>query len=526
MELVAGGFQDFQPAVPQSARDERVLLIVLIDILALVGMHSLYWLFAGINQPIADLHQFRQTQTAITAYWMAQGGPWFAYDTPVLGYPWSIPFEFPLYQYLLAVMAALGVPIAVGGRLLSYAFYLGLLWPLKLLFRDLSLGKTDYLIMAILLLSAPIYIYWSRTVMMESCALFFSAAWLAFLIRFLRTRTPRDVWLATIFGVLAIGVKLTTFAAFGLIGGIAWLQLALGAYRGGTVQASARVLIGGACAGLVPIVAGALWVAWSDQLKSENLLGTLLTSSALTQWNFGTLDQRFSSQFWLNAISFRMLSDILGFSIIPALIAGGAALGSPKYTRLLMLAIAGFFAPLLIFTNLHIEHNYYQYANAVFLLAACAFGLSRIAGSGRPLLCAVMVAIVVVGQLTYFNSGFAGVITADYSGSRQVQVGALANRLTRPGQSLLVIGDDWSSAIPFDSERKAIAFPFSTPAEIAAKILAKPQAWLGDAPLGAIVFCPDQLRNYGAGADEFRQFVMGRRVLGDAAGCQLLAPGR
>src|SRR5690242_6357999 len=101
MELAAGEAQSFTAAVAESTRSQTLLVVVLVDILALVALHSGYWLVAGINQPIADLHQFRQTQTAITAYWMAKGGPWLAYETPVLGYPWSIPFEFPVYQYLL-----------------------------------------------------------------------------------------------------------------------------------------------------------------------------------------------------------------------------------------------------------------------------------------------------------------------------------------------------------------------------------------------------------------------------------------
>jgi len=525
MELAAGEAQSLPPAIAESARSQTLLIVVLVDILFLVALHSAYWLFAGINQPIADLHQFRQTQTAITAYWLANGGPWLAYETPVLGYPWSIPFEVPIYQYLLAAMHALGIPIAAGGRVLSFAFYAGLLWPLKVLFRNLGLSRVDYLIMAILLLSAPIYIYWSRTVMMESCALFFSTAWLAYLIQFLRTHSSRDALFAIALGILAVCIKLTTFAAFGLVGGIAFLQVAVKAFRDGLTEESSGVLVAGAFAGLVPLLVVAIWVGWSDSLKSANMLGSLLTSSALMGWNFGTLEQRLSSEFWLNGISNRMLPDILGYGMIPGLVAAGAALGSQRYV-LLLVSILGFFAPLLIFTNLHIEHNYYQYANAVFLLAAVAFGLSRVAESGRPVLCCILVAVVVVGQLTYFNAGFARAITADYSGSRQLTVGAEASKVTTPEQSLLVIGDDWNSAIPYHSERKALALPYMTPPDMVRKILAQPAAYVGEAPLGAIVYCPDQVQNYGASADALRRFTSGRKVLRTAGGCQILSPQR
>ena len=53
-------------------------------------------LLKGWHGTIRDLHAFRQTQTAITVTYLLKVGPWLAYQTPVLGPPWAIPFEFPL----------------------------------------------------------------------------------------------------------------------------------------------------------------------------------------------------------------------------------------------------------------------------------------------------------------------------------------------------------------------------------------------------------------------------------------------
>ena len=52
----------------------------------------------GWTHAMSDLHGWRQAQTAITAYFIQQGGPWIAYETPVLGPPWRIPHEFPVYE--------------------------------------------------------------------------------------------------------------------------------------------------------------------------------------------------------------------------------------------------------------------------------------------------------------------------------------------------------------------------------------------------------------------------------------------
>ena len=320
--------------------------------------------------------------------------------------------------------------------------------------------------------------------------------------------------------------KLTTFAAFGLLGGIAFVHAVVVAFKGGLTRSTDRVLVWAVLAGILPIVSGVAWVFYSDHLKLANLLGSQLTSQALAGWNFGSIEQRFSSRFWLGAISNRMLPDIFGFSVIPALIAGGAALGSRKYSWLLGLSILGFFAPLLIFTNLHFEHNYYQYANALFLLAAAGFGLAKLAESGRAALSTVLLVVIVAGQLVYFNANFASAIAADYSGSRQVAIGSLAKKLTTPDASLLIFGEDWSSAIAFHSERRALTLPYKAEPETVNKILANPQGYLGDAPLGAIIYCPDQVGNYASNQAEIRQFVSVRKSLGAAAGCQILTPYR
>ena len=61
----------------------------------------------SLSQPLLDQHAFRQSQTAISAEWMANDlnplrMPY--YETPVFGAPWRVPFEFPIFQWLSAVL--------------------------------------------------------------------------------------------------------------------------------------------------------------------------------------------------------------------------------------------------------------------------------------------------------------------------------------------------------------------------------------------------------------------------------------
>src|SRR5580658_9431992 len=56
----------------------------------------------GWNHNLEDYYGFRQCQTAISTYYTIKDGFKINYETPVLGKPWSIPMEFPLYQWVVA----------------------------------------------------------------------------------------------------------------------------------------------------------------------------------------------------------------------------------------------------------------------------------------------------------------------------------------------------------------------------------------------------------------------------------------
>src|SRR5262249_20433758 len=89
-----------KPSPPCQGNHRRLAAVGIF--FGLCALYSLDTLTIGWNNPITDYHAFRQTQTAISAYYMVGRPPSLAYETPVLGPPWSIPFEFPLYQWVVA----------------------------------------------------------------------------------------------------------------------------------------------------------------------------------------------------------------------------------------------------------------------------------------------------------------------------------------------------------------------------------------------------------------------------------------
>lgn len=113
---------EYRPAVKslEQTNNTKAIEVALWALGALSICFSLWAVSVGWYHSIFDFHGFRQAQTAISANSILYGGPILHYETPVLGPPWSIPFEFPLYQVLVALLAKLlSSPLDQTGRFVS-----------------------------------------------------------------------------------------------------------------------------------------------------------------------------------------------------------------------------------------------------------------------------------------------------------------------------------------------------------------------------------------------------------------------
>jgi len=511
-----------------TSRAERLFVIFLNLLLGVAFLYACRVLLRGLWQPLLDMHAFRQTQTAITVYWLVHGGPWLAYETPVLGAQWSIPFEFPVYQWIVAPLAMAGVPLDAAGRIISFLFYVATLWPMALLFRVTGLGRVTFRCTAILFMTAPLYLYWSRTFMPESCALFFSCLSLALLASFLQNRRGTLAVTALVAGSIATLAKATTFPAFAVIGGcLILIDLSI-RFRS---KSSLTILVSVVVPALIitlPMIVGFVWVYYSDQIKFANEFGRdFLTSRALVHWTIGSLQQRFSAALWQATIENRVLPDLFGFAALPAFVVVGGALIQGRFALGAVLALVGFLVPFLAFANLHIVHNYYQYANGIFALACVGIGLGNLVEGRRPfqyIIATVTLIAIVVGQIAYFRGTFLPFVTGDYSQDRVYRIAELAKERTPPNSSILVFGEDWASTAPYYAERKGLVVPYFTPPAWIDKIIADPQSYLDDRQLGGIVLCRDRITSYNTRAAAIEQFVAQHAVIGKFGDCELVSP--
>ena len=195
-------------AAPVAGRREYPIAIALFA--ALLVFHT--WA-ATRNWRSTDLpgNGFRQTQTAISALFIQREHNFsLAYPTPVLGKPWSIPFEFPLYQWTTVVVSnTTGLALVKSGRAVSLAcFYLSLpaLW---LLLGRLGVAPPRRLVVLGLVLSCPLYIFYARAFLIETMALMFALWFLQAFVAAIERHSVAWLLVANVAGIGAGLVKVT-----------------------------------------------------------------------------------------------------------------------------------------------------------------------------------------------------------------------------------------------------------------------------------------------------------------------------
>ena len=154
------------------------LMLFIVCFIINIGLVTVGW-----KHSLSDFHGFRQSQVAISIYYLLKDGFTLNYQTPVLGAPWSIPLEFPTYQFLVASLVKIfGFQIETTGRFVSLVFFYLCITTVLLILKELGIEHNKRLLSASLILISPVYIFWSRTTLIESTALALSLLYIYFLI--------------------------------------------------------------------------------------------------------------------------------------------------------------------------------------------------------------------------------------------------------------------------------------------------------------------------------------------------------
>ena len=110
----------------------------------------------------------------------------------------------------------------------------------------------------------------------------------------------------------------------------------------------------------------------------------------------------------------------------------------------------------LIFANLHAVHDYYAYANGIFLLGALGLGLLGLLEaevSRRRIGVGLLFGLLMIG-LTGYARGYLQVQRRDHR--QLIPLGDELRRMTNPEDVVLIYGWDWSPELPYLAQRRAL----------------------------------------------------------------------
>lgn len=436
-------------------RENRVLMaIFLIALLGHVWLATRNWT-AGFMPG----HEFRQAQTAFVSHFIDRDNDFsLLYESPIVGKPWiSILLEVPFYEWSVVLLSrATGWTHVVAARTLSLACFYLMLPALWLLLGRLSVPKPRRFLSLSLVLTCPVYIFYSRSFLMESMVLVCCAWFLVGYVSMMdRRRWPWFV-LATVAGTGAALIKSVTFAVWLLPAAAytAWLLWRDLRARAGW-SALGQTVFWGLAGVTVPLGLLHLWIELTDPLKAMHASAWIFTSKALSQdnWGLANIAARFSLSTWSTLLA-RWSEALMPPVLVGVALVGGLLAFPAQRLRAAGLA-AVFFMAQLMFPFAYAFQEYYFYACAVFLAGGLGLILHGLIDSRCPrALVWLLVATLPAAQLhTYWRVYYDQQIVRSNGGFPYTEA---LRELTPRESTIVVSGADWAAIIPLYAQRRAL----------------------------------------------------------------------
>jgi multisubunit Na+/H+ antiporter MnhF subunit len=349
-------------------------------------------LWHGLN----EMHAFRQTQTTYVALEYARHGINLLHTPlPIFGPNSDVPMEFPLVQAVAALLIRIGVGPDMAMRIVGLVgfqvaaivlFVLVLRWH----------GRLAAIVVLALFEFSPFGLAWGAAALIDFPAVALSLGMVVGMDAWFRSGSRIALASGALSAWLAFLVKATTPPAWCVLVVVS----AAAAYV--TARSWSRIITGFLAGPILGVAAGLGWARYADAVKSRNPLTHFLTSAGLSDWNFGTLGQRFDPGAYVPVL-LRVGAEIAGplwLGLVFAVL--GIILAPTRVDRLrragwLGTAVA---APLLFF-NLYHVHNYYLIGIFPAIVASVGIGIVAVAQRIRAntsLLAAAGTALILVGS--------------------------------------------------------------------------------------------------------------------------------
>jgi hypothetical protein len=404
-----------------------------------------------LSHSLNEFHSFRQTQTAWVAREYAEHGInlWHT-PLPVFGRGSDVPMEVPLVQALGALVMRAGVNPDLATRLVGLSGFVVTGVLLAVLVTRWHGMRVACLSLAVLQL-CPNALAWGASSLIEYWAVACGLAMVCAIDLWFRGRRWPWLVVGAACAVLLFSIKVTTAPVYCVLLFFAALAVAR--------TSVARATVGLAAAGIPGAAAAAAWTSYADTVKQHAVLTHHLVSDALTEWNFGTAEQRHDPSIYLG-VWIRVSAEVTG--VLPLAVIGcvGAIALSRGPDRVRTSAwLAAAAAGPLIFLNLYDVHSYYLSAITPCLAVACGIGLEvclrlpQVRHIGRAIVVSAVVGSLATTMLT--TNGPAEVRQWRHGRPAPVAATHIANTVPK-GEVLMMVGCGWNPTIAYYASRTAL----------------------------------------------------------------------
>ena len=437
----------------------------------LLAIVSLVPRMAQLDLPILEKNDFRQTQTALTAQVFSDSGIEFLeYQTPIFGPPWMVPFELPIFQAGVAVVSWLlpeGTNLDIACRLTALiSFYLSALALYVACREALDRWYSGWIVAVYLMM--PFNLVYSRLCLIDFTSVAFALLYLVAVLKWLRSDRP-FAWAVISAGVgsIAATVKITTIPIIlpAAVLMCVWAFL----WRGRGDQTGQRPTVRGLAwsrifqLGIltaVPVLIEWLWLWHTDAIKQLSPFTSWLTSEHLRHWNWGTLQQRFHIESWMQ-IAQRIEGLITpGWTAVLPVATLAALLKIEAKGRVFIASLAfGGALPVLMFFNLYVVHEYYLIAITAPIAVVAGTGLGFVMRRRRGaviLLQVVAAGLMAVSLHRAYRVEVLPYLVPPPHRATVLSVAALIRDGTALNDPVVMTQPhgDWSSRIPYYAHRR------------------------------------------------------------------------
>lgn len=381
----------------------------------------------------------------------------FAAEVPVLGPPWKLPFEFPLYQWCAAVFGrVVGLSELAASRITAAIFFV-MVVVLCYEFVRRVLDAAHALAVAMVLAFSSFGLVYGSTILVDFSSLLFALAALGTALLVVAKPSRGGFVLLVVLSALAHLTKITT--------SVAWLGIALPAamYPWRSDWRRKTYVFAAVWLSVIPYL---LWNMWADSLKSGQPASAFLASNNLREWTFGTLAQRLDLLEWLRryeSFTPQLAGNTRVFTVLLLL-----AITHPKGRRVLAVCVTVAIGTPLVFTNLY-RHEYYNIALLPAYVVVAVLGVSQIVAMAGKVLSldvhrARTLLLAVVAVLTAWSwqgAGYGELATKWWynpAGMNDAYVEAVLNvRENTPDDAVLIVPDvSWDPSFLFHADRRGL----------------------------------------------------------------------